>query len=104
MFNEEQTSLLRKHPVLSDAIRQRELRRHMGNGKSFDDATKQVIANFESRKLAWLNTCIKPWAEKHGITEQQAISVLFFDHTKTGPRSEDCFWAESNLFAESFMP
>jgi hypothetical protein len=103
MLNADQIAMLNQHPILSDGFRHREIERHMTNGMSFDAAQKQTLDNFEGRKEAWLNTCIRPWAQKHGITEQQAISVLFFDNLKDGISSNDCFWAECHTFALLLM-
>lgn len=56
----------------------------------------------ESRRQQWLETVIDPWAQKHGITRLQAISVLFCDNTD-GVTNKDAYWVDGNDFAGATM-
>lgn len=48
----------------------------------------------------WL-ACIDQWAEKHGITSEQAINIAFYDHLD-GVSMQELFWYHSQMFAEIY--
>lgn len=52
----------------------------------------------ERRYKAWIEEMLK-WAKKHGITLEQAINILFYDHHGDGIESQDLYWAEAATFA-----
>lgn len=104
MLNEQQKEVLRNTPRFSDAIWARSVEGLMArHSMTFEQAVDQTIRNYESRKMTWLEKVIDPWARKHGINREQAISVLFFDNTIEGPYLKDCYWNEANDFAMEIM-
>jgi len=64
-------------------------------------ASQQTEKAYLARMASWLENAIDPWAKKHGLTRDQAISVLFDDNTE-GVTAKDCYWAEANDFSEAY--
>lgn len=60
---------------------------------------EQEIYFKEQRRQKWLDISVRPWADKHGITVKQALSVLFFDCISPRIYPTPNEWVEANDFA-----
>lgn len=63
----------------------------------------KLAAEREGRRQAWLEKALDPWAAKHELSREQAISVLFYDYE--GPTLQDVMsWNEVHTYgAESLV-
>lgn len=67
------------------------------------DAIENALKFKEKRKNNWLNSVIKPLAEKHGTTPDVIISVLFNDNHGDITTSDAYSWVECHDFAQELI-
>lgn len=72
----------------------------MAQGQPFEAALEAQLAFLEQRRQTWLKTAVIPYAERHGLTVRQALSVLYEDEIVPGPTARDVYtWvSEGNTF------
>lgn len=58
---------------------------YMDDGLSFEPAKEKATAIFEGRRETWINECVRPVAERHGIPVMNLLSLMFCDHHTDGP-------------------
>lgn len=56
-------------------------------------------SQLEERRKYWLEKHVDVWASIHGISREQALSVLFADNVPDGVHAKDLYWADCNEMA-----
>ena len=51
----------------------------MDGGEPVLDVLQTMVSREDAARQMWIDTALQPWCDRHGLTQQQALSVLFDD-------------------------